>query len=65
MKKYIAALVDGVGTQWVFEGWVRENPIWTKRENSDPKLMSSEAEAWEIATDHAMLDETPKVILVE
>lgn len=64
MKKYIAVLVDGTGTQWVFEGWIKENPIWTKRESADPKLMS-EAEAWEIATSHAMLDETPKVILVE
>jgi hypothetical protein len=64
MSKYIAALVDGAGTTWVFEGWIRENPIWTKRENAIPKVMS-ESEAWEIATDHALHNEIPRIIVVE
>jgi hypothetical protein len=63
MSKYIAALVDEKGTTWVFEGWVKENPIWTKRESANPKLISSEAEAWEIATDHALPNEIPRVII--
>jgi hypothetical protein len=41
MRQFIVTVVDKEGEDWVFEGWVKQKPIFTKKKDGGtPKHLS-------------------------
>jgi len=51
-QKYEARVVDKLGTVWVFEGWIKDNPIWVHEDKARPKALT-ETEAYCVAISEA------------
>jgi hypothetical protein len=64
MKKYKASIIDRFGKEWVFEGVLKGNPMWTPANKSRPKPLT-EVEAYNTAMGESTEDETPKVSLLK
>lgn len=65
MKEYNAKLTDKDGVEWLFEGSIKRQPIWTNKNNAVPRMKYTKSEALKIAKCHAMKGDVPGVELVK
>lgn len=51
-KEFFAKIIDKEGNTWLYEGEVKDFPIWTMEKESKPLLLT-ESEAYDVARNHA------------
>lgn len=65
MKEFHAKLTDADGIEWLFEGCIKGQPIWTPINFAVPRKKFTKSEALRVAKRHAMPGDVPSVQLVQ